>query len=411
MNLYLLRLRLKMSNLQRVVQDSWRMNRRYFFMKALCGFVFILCSLKAFVVFLSLTRREDYFIKGSFNQSLIYLNLETVDENMRQSEKLFHNLVHDYYKKYNSFYRPELAKALNETELLTTVEKSGIIPKCDQAPYLLIQVHSASINVKKRLAIRHSWGNKAAFYRKTTLNVRTIFVVGRSRLKSVDDIIFREAREYEDILLTEFFDSYRRLSHKTLLALKWANSRCLPKYMLKTDDDCYVNIPNILDYLTSYPFKDLYTGRIQWFMPANRNKSSKFYTSEKEYNKLVFPPYASGGGYIFSGNLIPRLVNASVRLSIIPNEDAYFGTLIDAIGVLPTENTQILPFIYCNSSIWDRPSCDFLLPFVIHGVHNYAQLWIHYHVKVLSLVTGLCKQSIRNRHKLNIPLYCHTDLT
>jgi len=400
-----------MSTLHRVVQDTWRMNRRYFFVKALVGFIFILCSLKAFVVFLALTRREDYFIKGSFNRSLIFLNLETVDENMRKSEKLFHDLVHDYYKKYNTYYRPELAKALNETELLNTVAKSGIIPKCEQKPFLLIQVHSASINVKKRLAIRHSWGNKATFNKKTALNVRTIFVVGRSRLKSVDEIIFREAKEFNDILLTEFFDSYRRLSHKTLLANKWAAQHCLPKYMLKTDDDCYINIPNILDYLTNYSFKNLYTGRIQWFMPANRNKSSKFYTSEKEYNKLIFPPYASGGGYLYSGNLIPKLVNASIRLSIIPNEDAYFGTLIDAIGVLPTENTQILPFIYCNQSIWDRPSCDFLLPFVIHGVHNYAQLWIHYHVKVLSLVTGLCKQSIRNRHKLNIPLYCHTDLT
>ena len=287
-----------MTFMQRYLQEVGRSNRRHYYIRITIGVVFILGLLKVIIHIFSHEWKEEYYVKRPFNQSLIYLNLEAVDENMRRSEDLFHNLVHDYYKKYNTFYRPELARALNETLLLNVVDKSGIIPKCENPPFLLIQVHSASINVKKRLAIRHSWGNKMSFNKKPKLNVRTIFVVGRSRLKSVDEIIFKESKEYNDILLSEFFDSYRKLSHKTLLALKWASKYCLPKYMLKTDDDCYVNIPNVLDYLSKISFGNLYTGRIQWFMPANQNKSSKFYTSEREYSKLIYPPYASGGGYL-----------------------------------------------------------------------------------------------------------------
>ena len=301
--------------------------------------------------------------------------------------------------------------------------------------FLITQVHSAAINVKKRLAIRHSWGAVTSHTQQDGLDVRIVFVVGRSRLRSVDDIIISEAREYEDMLVTEFFDSYRRLSHKTLLALKWADNFCRPQYMLKTDDDCYVNVPNIVKFLVARKnstliaekhklatstrvesnrttnIDDLYTGRIQWFMPTNRNKSSKFYTSEREYAELVYPPYASGGGYLFAGGLIPQLVNASSRLSIIPNEDAYFGTLMHSIQVSPVENELMLPFIYCNQSMWERPACDFTYPFVIHGVLNYAQIWIHYHVTVLTSVPGICKQSFKKRNKLGIPMYCHTDFT
>jgi len=422
------------------------MNRKYFYMRGVFLLVFVLCTLKSFIVFLSLDNYElNGDTSGSVKASTLLMtngsampkpSMDTVVENLKGSEDIFHQLVHQFYKKYNSYYRPKLSKALNTSKLTNVIDKSGIIPICDGQPFLLIQVHSASINVKKRLAIRHSWGARTA-HAHGGLHVRTVFVVGRSRLRNVDDIILSEAREYNDMLVTEFFDSYRRLSHKTLMALKWADNYCRPNYMLKTDDDCYVNIPNILKFLaqrnnsilknqkvnpllseerspsniSSVTTDNLYTGRIQWFMPTNRNKSSKFYTSEREYAELIYPPYASGGGYLFAGGLIPQLVNASSRLSIIPNEDAYFGTLMHAINIKPTENQLMLPFIYCNQSMWDRPACDFTYPYVIHGVLNYAQIWIHYHVTVLSSVPGICKQSFKRRNQLDIPLYCYTDFT
>ena len=144
-------------------------------------------------------------------------------------------------------------------------------------------------------------------------------------------------------------------------------------------------------------------------MPPNRDKTSKFYIPEEMYSDVLLPPYVSGGGYLFSGHLIPTLLNASYKHTTIPNEDANFGILMHFIGVFPIENPNMLPYIYCNESLWKRPSCDFLYPFVIHDIKNYAQIWMHYHVKVLSKIKGICVQSHKYRQKNLPPMYCPTD--
>ena len=144
-------------------------------------------------------------------------------------------------------------------------------------------------------------------------------------------------------------------------------------------------------------------------MPAIRDNSSKFYVPESDYAGFMLPPYASGGGYLFSGDLIPKLVSVSKHRKIIPNEDANTGLLMNDLNVTPVENSHILPYIYCNESIWIRPTCDFVNPYVIHGVQNYAQLWLHYNVKILRHMKGICEQSMKYRKHLNPPLYCPID--
>ncbi len=50
-------------------------------------------------------------------------------------------------------------------------------------------------------------------------------------------------------------DTYHNLTLKTVMGLKWASIFCpQAKFVLKTDDDIYVNLPLLLDALSSENF-------------------------------------------------------------------------------------------------------------------------------------------------------------
>lgn len=395
-----------------------KMNRSWFKIT-----FFILLSiylLKGLITFLSLSNGNSFLkIKTKFyNIKRTLINLDSVDKHLKQLEDIYEQNVREFYRVYNNYYKPRLTDAFH-TPSSRPLNLNGIQPACANRPYLLIQVHSAPLNVKKRLAIRYSWGAEYNDFNTIDMNkskhnvkraFQTVFVIGRSEIHGVNKVLLEESKAYKDVLITNFTDSYRGLSRKTVYALKWASNNCLPMYMLKTDDDCYVNVKSIIQYLTNnFNPENLYTGRIQWFMPANRDTTSKFYVSEEDYPHFLLPPYASGGGYLFSGAVIPRLVNASKHIKLIPNEDANFGILMHSLNIKPVENIRILPYIYCNESIWIRPTCDFLSPFVVHGVKNYAQIWVHHNVKILNKISGICKQSLKYRRHLRPPLCCPTD--
>ena len=330
-------------------------------------------------------------------------------------EKTFKDAVNQYYKVYYETFKPRFNDH-SYRFLIGSADKKYFEATCSTKPYLLVQVHSAPGNIKNRLSIRFSWGKQNNTFnlgrtKISNANYHTVFVVGRSYSKHVNNAVLAEAAKFKDVIVTNFIDSYRSLSNKTIYFLRWSNTYCLPTFMLKTDDDCYVNVPNIIDYLQKSQVNDLYVGRVQWYMPANRDEKSKFYIPETLYSKVFLPPYVSGGGYLISGHLIPRLLNSTEYFPTIPNEDANVGILMNSINVLPSEHTRMLPYIYCNESVWNRPTCDFLHPFVIHGIENYGQIWIHYHIQLLSQLSGICKQSFKSRHRLKIPLYCPTDNT
>lgn len=85
---------------------------------------------------------------------------------------------------------------------------------------------------KRRQQIRISWAQQA---KKTCV----IFLVGRLNGTWPE----AEAKQYKDLLLFDFEDSYQQLSKKTAGWLLYAYRRFPEaKFVLKTDDDSYVRI-------------------------------------------------------------------------------------------------------------------------------------------------------------------------
>ena len=226
---------------------------------------------------------------------------------------------------------------------------------------------------------------------------KAVFLIGKSSNPKLNHLVIQEAAIHKDIVIGAFQDTFRNLYMKMMLSLTWPlEQNCNASYILKTDEDCFVNIRNLLHWLNEYDITNgtqpIYAGRVQDNMPVIREKDSRYYVSEKEFPEPYFHPYVSGGGYVFSGNLLPLLFKVSKRSPLFPNEDALLGSLMHRIGVTPTDNLKFLPFIFCfpNSKLKETYMCGLSRQIIVHGVKEQEQLEMHFNSALLNYLPSFC---------------------
>ena len=134
---------------------------------------------------------------------------------------------------------------------LLTLEHDFLLeaPTCNgTAPPLWVTVvSSAPDNFYNREQIRKTWGQGNNVY----------FLLGATGPR-LQPLIADEARQHGDIIQGTFVDSYRNLTFKQVMGLLWAGSHCPGvKYILKTDDDVFVNTQQLEKGLSSLPEKGL----------------------------------------------------------------------------------------------------------------------------------------------------------
>ncbi|XP_068781970.1 beta-1,3-galactosyltransferase 5-like isoform X2 [Struthio camelus] len=127
------------------------------------------------------------------------------------------------------------------------------------------------------------------------------------------------------------------LHWQVMHGLKWASEQCRPCYILKTDDDCFVNTDRLPTFLAELNTArtGLYVGSLfsQEKRQVIREPSSKWYVSRQDYRPDKYPPYASGIGYVLSLDAAEKILEAARRVRPIPVEDAYVGILAEEAGV------------------------------------------------------------------------------
>lgn len=228
---------------------------------------------------------------------------------------------------------------------------------------------------------------------------KTVFLIGQSSNSKLNDLVDQEASIYKDIVIGSFKDTYRNLYMKMVFSLNWPlDQKCQASYILKTDEDCFVNVGNLLNWLSNYHVANgthpLYAGRVQPDLEVIRDKWSPYYVSEKDHPAATFQPYVSGGGYVLSGNLLPLLAEVSQRSPLFANEDALLGSLMHRLGVQPTDHNKFLPLIFCEVPDMDRfreaNMCGFSRQIVLHGVRDKHQLQIHFNSALLNYFPSFC---------------------
>lgn len=226
---------------------------------------------------------------------------------------------------------------------------------------------------------------------------KTVFLIGQSNNSQINHLVHQEALLYGDVIIGEFPDTFRHLSLKMLLSIKWPIKNCPSKYIMKTDEDCFVNIIPLMLWLNDFhnvnSYKHVYIGKLQSSILVDRDEDSRYFVSIRDHPGTFYKPYISGGGYLFSGHLVKRLLDASKAIKVLPVEDVTFGLLMRHIGVKPQMNAKFLPFVNCERSyetLFERPMCHFKDPYVVHGLSNEQQIHMHYNVLLMNFVPTIC---------------------
>jgi len=111
--------------------------------------------------------------------------------------------------------------------------------------YILVYVHSGPTNYQRRIVIRETWSTRILFP-----DLRIVFMIGKSLDKNLMKAIEYENEIYQDIVQEDFIDSYKNLTYKGIMALKWISIYCSQtKYILKVDDDIVVNTFTLIKHL------------------------------------------------------------------------------------------------------------------------------------------------------------------
>lgn len=163
---------------------------------------------------------------------------------------------------------------------------------CQTVPLLaIIVVPSSPNNYDKRQAIRNTWGQDGNFF-------KLVFLFGESDDVIFEEIIKHEYEKYKDIVQGNFQDTYKNLTYKHVMGLQWATQYCSNvKFVVKIDDDIFVNIEELkvlLDNYSSKADRDLIACRVNHALNVIRNKYSKWFISKDEYEQDKYPQFCSG---------------------------------------------------------------------------------------------------------------------
>lgn len=206
--------------------------------------------------------------------------------------------------------------------------------ECPGDLLVVILVTSAPWNSEQRDAIRSTWAQRQE---GTIYPWQVVFLVGQPIELGIYPHIAQEQQDYGDILLGNYVDCYRNLTLKVMHGLWWAAESCGSHFVLKTDDDCFVNTEHLPRYLAElnrdqtgvYVGSVFRLGRRQ----VIRDQRSKWYVSKEDFREQEYPPYASGIGYVLSLDVVQRLVDTAKDVRPVPMEDTYVGILAREAGI------------------------------------------------------------------------------
>ena len=188
--------------------------------------------------------------------------------------------------------------------------------------YLLVVVVLSTVHGKdRRDAIRQTWMRG---HQDIKPAVMVKFVIGTLDLPPSDlEALMAEEHTHHDLLLlSQLVESYHNLTRKVLYTFQWADENLKFSYLLKCDDDSYVRLNTMTQELARRTSTTgLYWGRI--FKPTPM--SSGKWAENKWFLCDHYLPYAMGGGYVISSDLIHRVTVNADGIQLYNSEDVSVG--------------------------------------------------------------------------------------
>ena len=284
---------------------------------------------------------------------------------------------------------PGPANAL--VEVLVPVQASAV-PASVPVPAglkLLVVVCSTVTNFAARTAIRNSWAADT----RTLLGVKVVFLVGKinnvqtlkgpslgigaqrtignrrpQKTKSakyhqqlmgrqshvltghvkhiLEKQLENEKSQHGDIIQEDFVDSYNNLTLKSLALLDKVYRTCeddeqedeCPEFVLKSDDDMYVNLAALLEVVAAYQPEDrVLLGDLICGAKPCLSRKSKYFVPNNQFAKTTYPPYL-GTAYLMSRDTLMDLHKAAQHTPTFPMEDVFVTGILAGISGIRTQD-------------------------------------------------------------------------
>lgn len=166
--------------------------------------------------------------------------------------------------------------------------------------------------------------------------------------------LIQEAKEHGDMILDNFFETYLRLTIKTLRMLKWVEVHC-PRvpYLIKIDDDVYFNAAKMFGFLhdissstidqesgetIEIPAQDLIAGYKYNRIEKDSNPFSKWYSPPSVWGSEPFPDFVSGICYILGSRVRSQLYHGGLERKLFHLEDVFLTGMVREEVVTKTNN-------------------------------------------------------------------------
>ncbi|KRJ97805.1 beta-1,3-galactosyltransferase 5 isoform X2 [Drosophila yakuba] len=204
------------------------------------------------------------------------------------------------------------------------IDMERICPREGLFTKLLVLITSSLPHSAARMSIRQTW-----MHYGSRRDVGMAFVLGRSKNKTLNKVIDQENFMYQDLIRGHFIDSYNNLTLKTISLLEWADLHCpKAKFLLKTDDDMFINVPKLLTLMdTLKANRSIYGRRAENWKPI-RNRGSKYYISNAQYGKTTFPYFTTGPAYLLTGDIVHALYVQSLNTAFLKLEDVFITGIV-----------------------------------------------------------------------------------
>ena len=260
--------------------------------------------------------------------------------------------------------------------------------------YLVVLINSGAKGDEfrqRRAKIRETWASRKTCEYTNAMNISNVkdlkwilvFVLGKAGGQE-DERNIEEAKKHNDMIIGEISDNYLNNILKFYMGQLWA-SMLGAKYTLKTDDDVYIRIPKIIEYLVSLgsPTR-FYGGETYPNSGVARWAGGKWSISKKYFAEDVFPPFNAGAFIIISTDLLGSLINYVYIRKPFHTDDAYVGV---AMRDLKVKVVHILSFDIKNDMsalIRKKNNCDILKLIAYgHSVNPSAMQHLHQRVEDL----------------------------
>ena len=221
---------------------------------------------------------------------------------------------------------------VTELPVLTTADRGTRMAPLNastEGVEVFVGVMSSASNYAARDGVRNAWFLDRAV-RDGKVAVR--FFVGHSHDTEVAARLADEHLRYGDLIQISAPEAYLNVGYKTLAMVETLLSKTSARYLLKCDDDTFLRLDRILDYLHANGQPPVYMGHISPASSPSRNPVDRYFISRAVLPQDSIPPFAHGPAYLLSRDLAGFIVAGIHRgnLHVLPLEDVAMASWVDA---------------------------------------------------------------------------------